>query len=107
MLPNVVELVFVNASTSPVTKSVIVTVAEASVWLSTSVTVAAGDSVTAGASRDRRPPPPREHRRIVRRHDVKRGGLGVLLRVPSFTTHEIVRLVSVPKVVGLSLVEEY
>jgi hypothetical protein len=49
MLPYVVELVFVNASTSPVTKSVIVTVAEASVWLSTSLTVATGDSVTAGA----------------------------------------------------------
>ena len=32
---------------------------------------------------------------------------GLLLSEPSFTTHEIVRLVSVPKVVGLSLVEEY
>src|SRR5262249_61409474 len=105
MLPYVVELVFVNASTSPVKKPLLIdTVAEARVWLSTSLTVAIGDSVTGAAfSGDRT-----RAAKVLSTGALSTAvmlsvvvGIVLLLSVPSLTIHEIVGLVSVPKLVGL------
>src|SRR5262249_48948759 len=97
------------ASTSPVKRPLLIdTVAEASVWLSTSLTVAADASVT-GA--------PFSGKEALAGTLLSTGassdatmlsvvvGITLLLSMPSLTTHEIVRLVWVPKLVGLSLVE--
>src|SRR5262249_31216818 len=103
-------LLLVNDSTSPLTKSVIVTVAECSVWLSTSVIVTAGDSTAAAAfsvyAAFAATPP-----------STGASFTGVMVSVvlwrllsaaPSFTTQVIVRVGSaLLKPVGLSLVEEY
>src|SRR5260370_26658 len=116
MLPYVVELVFVNASTSPVRKPLLIeTFAEASVRLSTSLTVAADNSVTGvpdagllstavwGVPAATVLSPGAASCAVM----VSVVVCVVLGSVPSLTTHVIVRLVSLPKLVGLVLVEEY
>src|SRR5664279_322539 len=100
----------VAASTSPDSNPpVIDTVAEASVVLSTSLTFAPDDSVTAAAC---------SVYDAVGATLLSTGALstavmlivlvaGVLLSVPSFTTQLMLRLVSAPKLVGFWLLEEY
>src|SRR5437763_92191 len=97
------------ASTAPVKRPLLIdTVADWRVWSSTSLTVAAGDSVSGAAF---------SLQEALAAKLLSTGALSaatmlrvvvwvvVLLSVPSLITHGIVRLVSVPKVVGLSLVE--
>src|SRR5215472_10498230 len=109
MLPYVVELVFVNASTSPVRKPLLIdTIADCMVWLSTSLTVAADNSGTGGpfwvkGEAVATPASTGALSTAVRLRVVV--GIVLLLGVPSLTIHEIVRLVSVPKLVGLVLLE--
>src|ERR1019366_4139314 len=91
----------VAASTSPDSNPpVIDTVAEASVVLSTSLTVAPDDSVTAAAC---------SVYDAVGATLLSTGALStaVMLIVPSFTTQLMLRLVSAPKLVGFWLLEEY
>src|SRR5271169_3067834 len=101
----------VAASVSPVKNvpPLIDTVAEASVVLSTSLTVAPDDSVTAA---------PCSVYDAVAATLAMTGALstavmlivlvaGVLFSVPSFTTQLMLRLVSAPKLVGFWLLEEY
>src|ERR1700730_16823687 len=101
-------------STSPVRKPLLIdTFADCWVWLSTSLTVKADDSVTgvldAGLLS-------RAVEDAVAATWPSAGAAscavmvsvvvcGALLSVPSLTTHEIVRLVSAPKLVALLLVE--
>src|SRR5271169_1906330 len=101
----------VAASVSPVKNvpPVIDTVAEASVVLSTSLTVAPDDSVTGAAC---------SVYDAVGATLLSTGALstavmlivlvaGALFSVPSFTTQLMLRLVSAPKLVGFWLLEEY
>ncbi len=97
----------VKFSVSPVRKLPIDTVAPVSVVLSTSLTVS---KLSSGMT----PPPALK---VAVAPTVTTGAsstavmfsvlvAAVLFRAPSFTCQVIVRLVSVPKLVGLSLVEE-
>src|SRR5262249_29853547 len=109
MLPYVLELVFVNASTSPVRKPLLIdTIVDCMVRLSTSLTVAADNSGTGGPFWAKGDALASTERTGALSTAVMLSvvvGIVLLLSVPSLTIHEIVRLVSVPKLVGLSLLE--
>src|SRR3984893_19425237 len=101
------------ASTSPAKKPLLIdTVADLRVWLSTSLTVAADDSVTGvfragsgSATKDAAGATLLSTGAASCAAMVSVVGAVALLSVPSLTTPEIIRVGSVPKLAGLGLCE--